>query len=109
MTRLSLFLLLGTLIIFSSAVLADHKTQHGGYDSHQGYIYGGTHDRHHKGNHNKHYKRHGRRHHRHNSHCGYHQPQALFSLSYGPHGTVIDYRSYPYSGYLYSNDRRHGR
>ena len=108
MTRLSLFLLLGVLITFSSAALAGHKMPRGGYDSHQGHHYDKHHNGHHGRHHNKHHNRHMRRHHRYYDHGRYYQPQALFSFSYGQHGPVIDYRSYPYNGYLYGNERRHG-
>jgi Ni/Co efflux regulator RcnB len=111
MTRISLILLLGFSITISSAAFAGHNTQHGGYDNHQGYQYGRSQDRHrnnlHGRHHHKHNNRHMRRQHRHYSHGGNYRPPALFSFSYGSHGAAIDYRSYPYNGYLYSN--RHGQ
>jgi len=112
MTRIPLILLLGFSITVSSAAFAGHKTQHGGYDNHQGYQYDRSHDRdrnnHYGRHHHKQHNRHMQRHHRHYSHGGYNRPQALFSFSYGSHGAAIDYRSYPYNGYLYSNRNRHG-
>ena len=98
MTRLSLFLLLGVLITFSSAALAGHKTRHGGHNGH--------HNGHHGHQHYKHHNRHIKRHHRPYGRGGHHQSRALFSFSYGHHRPVNDQRSYPYNGYLYSDKRR---
>lgn len=103
MTRLTLFLLLGVLMTFSSAAMAGHKTQHGGHGKHHNSQHG-----HQYKHHNRHHNRHHDRHYRHYGH-GHYQPPALFSFSYSSHGAAINYRSSPPNGYLYGSVHLHGR
>ena len=103
MTRLSLFLLLGVLITFSSVAMAGHKTQHGGHVRHHN-----SNDGFHHKHQNRHQNRQYDRRYRHYGHGGHYQPPALFSFSYGSHGAAINYRSYPDNGYLYGSVQLHG-